>query len=119
MKYNNLIFFIILIIFSILASGCSSSRGDFVTTISGKVLDSLSNDPIYNCNVYLGDFSDSLHIMNTNSSGEYVFSDFGYGPFTLRFLKEGYQIKAITIKGSDDKLTFDNVDIKLAPEITK
>ena len=118
MKYaNNRI--LIIIALTIVLLGCFDTRGDFVTTISGKVVDSLTNDPVFNAQIYLGDLSDSIFIMNTNTKGEYIFSDFGYGPFTLNFVKENYRSKSIIVRGLDIKLTFDNVNVELVPEISR
>jgi hypothetical protein len=92
---------------------CITDSGDWGSSLSGMVTDSVTGMPIESAMVYAGDTTTG-HPVATDSTGSYGWADFGYGPTVVFVKKAGYATSIRTFeKWRSEKK---GVDFRLAPD---
>lgn len=92
---------------------CIFDNGEFGSSLSGIVTDSVTGISIESALVYAGDTA-SEYPVATDSAGKYTWADFGYGPSIVFVKKEGYKTVSRTFsKWRGEKK---GVDFRLVPE---
>ncbi len=107
----------VLLAFSVLSLfiGCITDSGEFGSSFSGTVTDSVTGLPIESALVWPEDTTSGQPIA-TDSTGRYAWADFGYGPTVVFVRKAGYVTAIRTFpKWRGDKK---GVDFRLAPTET-
>lgn len=92
---------------------CMDDPGEIGSSFSGVVTDSVSGQPIESAWVYTGDTT-AGYATATDSTGAYVWANFGYGPSKVLVRKASYMTGVRTFpKWRGDKK---GVDFRLVPE---
>lgn len=92
---------------------CITDSGDWGSSLSGIVTDSISGVPIESALIYAGDTTNEYPVA-TDSAGKYAWANFGYGPTIVFVKKVGYATVSRTFeKWRGDKK---GADFRLMPE---
>jgi len=105
---------LMLMVTAAISMNCDLRKSDPITSIRGRVTDSVTGEPVDSAIINLMDtttvpvFSDSL--------GEYYALRMGLGLNLVFCRKEGYQSQSRVVSSSEDHATVTGVDFRLSPQ---